>query len=346
MEEVAVVYSKDYLSHKVKRHLENPLRIIKIWDALSSSRIYKEGIVRLVEPRLASEEEVKKVHSEELILKIKNLASHGGGRIAPDTMVSENSYYAALLAAGGGLKALEEDLERTFVLCRPPGHHAERDRAKGFCLLNNIAIVAKRALEMGYDRVCIFDWDSHHGDGTQKIFYEEPNVMYISIHQDGRTLYPRSGNIDEVGAREGEGTKINIPLPPNSTGSMAQKCFIEVAVPIIKQFKPEIILISAGYDGHWSDNVSDLRYTTETYYNFTKTIINDVVDNNTKIIAMLEGGYDLKYMPYSVIRTLEAMCSWEGDPIERELKMNTIEKRFVEILIKKLKKILSRYWKI
>ena len=352
MEKVALIYAEEYLKHETGRHIERASRLIRTLEVLENAKIYEDRIVEILKPRRALEEEVLEVHSENLLSRIRSLASMGGGRIAPDTVVSKYSYDVALLAAGGGLRALElvsgGFFKRVFVLCRPPGHHAKHDRAKGFCLINNIAVTAKKALKMGFKRVLILDFDSHHGDGTQKIFYENPNVVYASIHQDGRTLYPRTGDFREVGVGEGEGYKINIPLPPGSTGTMAFECLKEVILPIMEEYRPEMILVSAGYDGHWHDKNSDLMYTTETYYEFMREIVNCAKKvNDGKIITLLEGGYDLKYMPYSILRTLEAMSessNWitlEGDP-----KLNTAEKRTVEILIKKAKKVLSKYWNI
>lgn len=351
MEKVALIYTEDYLKHETGRHVEKASRLIRTLEVLENSKIYRDKIIEILKPRKAIEEEVLKVHSENLLRKIRSLAFKGGGRIAPDTIVSKQSYDVALLAAGGGLRALELINEgrfnRVFVLCRPPGHHAEHNRAKGFCLINNVAITAKKALKMGLKKVFIFDFDAHHGDGTQKIFYEDPNVVYASIHQDGKTLYPRTGGIREVGAGGGEGYKINIPLPPRSTGTMALKCLKEIILPIMKEYKPEIILVSAGYDGHWHDKTSDLMYTTETYYEFMKEIVNNARNvNNGKIIAILEGGYDLKYMPYSILKTLEAMSENNWITLEKEPKMSTIERKTVEILIKKAKKVLSKYWNI
>jgi len=345
VERVALIYSEDYLKHETYRHPENHVRLKKAFEFIENSWLYKRGIITLIKPRKALEEEVMEVHSSELLLKVKGLSEHGG-KIAPDTYVSKNSYYVALLAAGGGLKALEviNEFRRIFVLCRPPGHHAERNVAKGFCLINNVAVTAKNALRMGFKRIFILDWDAHHGDGTQKIFYENPNVMYASIHQNG--IYPYSGDVKEVGVGEGEGYTINIPLPSNSSGAMAATCLREIIIPVIKEFKPDIILISAGYDGHWHDKLADLRYTEDSYYNFMKLILEAAKDiNYGRIIAILEGGYDLKYTPISIFRTLEAMSNYINPEIKEE-KICIFENRVMEILIKKVKKVLSKYWKI
>lgn len=348
VEKIAVIYSDDYLKHKIAKHPENPLRLIKTIEVIEKSWLYRSGIITLIQPIKAHEKEVLYVHSKELLIRIKKLAERGGGKIAPDTYVLRNSYDVALLAAGGGLKALEiiNEVKRVFVLCRPPGHHAERDLARGFCLINNIAVTAKNALNMGFKRIFILDWDAHHGNGTQKIFYEDPNVFYASIHQDGKTLYPYSGDIEEVGVGDGEGYTVNIPLPPNSSGTVAITCLNEIIIPVIEEFKPDIILISAGYDGHWRDKLADLRYTVDTYYNLMRYIIEVAKKvSNGKIIAMLEGGYDLKYTPQSILRTLEAMSNHIYYEV-KEQKMNIIEKRIIEILIKKAKKVLSKYWNV
>ncbi|MCS7097041.1 MAG: histone deacetylase [Candidatus Methanomethylicia archaeon] len=347
MEKVALIYSADYLKHDTGKHPESPLRLTKTIKLVEKSWLYRSGFIKVLNPRKTLEEEIFKVHSKDLLLKMKRLSESGGGNIAPETRVSKNSFEVALLAAGGGLRALElmNDLKKFFVLCRPPGHHAEYNRAKGFCLLNNVAITAKNALDKGFKRIFIFDWDAHHGDGTQKIFNDDPNVLYASIHQNGKTLYPRSGYIEDVGIGEGEGYKVNIPLPPNTTGNVAIKCFNEIIIPIIEEFKPEVILVSAGYDGHWRDKLSDLRFTIETYYFFTRKIVEISREIcNGRIVAMLEGGYDLKYTPQSILTTLETLSGYIH--YDLKIKMKPSEERLAKLLIRKIKNILSRYWSI
>ena len=346
---IAVIYSEEYLQHKTNSHPESPARVKIAYQRIISSKIYLENKVDIVLPIKASKQYVLKVHSEELIKSIKKLSESGGGMIAPDTIVSSKSYEVALLAVGGAIKALNlilsNEYNKAFALIRPPGHHASYNRAKGFCLFNNIAITVKEALDRGLKRIMILDWDAHHGDGTQSIFYDNPNVLYISTHQDGRTLYPGTGFIDEIGEGEGEGYNVNIPLPPKTNGPMVIRAVNEIVIPIAEQFKPEIIMVSAGYDAHYADLISDLNFTTITYYKLA-SIVRELAEKycNGRVLIVLEGGYHLKYMPISIVNTLCGLLNEEEEHRENEFITSPSIERYIELLIKRIKKILSKYW--
>ncbi|MCS7386337.1 MAG: histone deacetylase [archaeon GB-1867-005] len=351
MSRVTVIYSEKYLKHRTGNHPESPARLKRAIATIRESKLSMQGHVEIVPPEKASLEDVAKVHDRSLINEIKDLAERGGGLIAPDTVVSPNSFEVALLAAGGAIKgvklAIRGGKNRIFALIRPPGHHASHGIAKGFCIFNNIAIAAHKALELGVKRVLILDWDAHHGDGTQKIFYETDKVLYISTHQDGRTLYPGTGFINEVGREEGEGYNINIPLPPGATGTQAVKAIEEIVLPIVDEYKPEIVMISAGYDAHHADMISDLKFTTNTYYKLAEISTSiSKAHANSRMIALLEGGYHLKYMPLSVLNTLCAMAEKEPEHTENEHYTHPSIERYVELLIKKIKRVLSKYWSL
>ncbi|GAI04383.1 unnamed protein product, partial [marine sediment metagenome] len=210
-------------------------------------------------PRAASLEELSTVHSMGFISYIQAFAERGGGWLDADTVVSPASYDAALYAAGGAIKAvdgvLSGEVESAFALVRPPGHHALRWEAMGFCLFNNIAIAAKHALNSyRLERILIVDFDVHHGNGTQDAFYHDPSVLYFSAHQ--YPFYPGSGHFDETGAGPGEGYTVNVPLPAWCGDSEYLRVFEEILAPVARRFSPQLILVSAGYDAHWSDHIS------------------------------------------------------------------------------------------
>jgi len=349
LNKIALIYSNEYLKHETGEHPESPARVKRAYERIISSNAYSRGLIKVIEPNKVNEKILLTVHTSELIEAIRELSECGGGLIAPDTVVSRDSYEVALLAVGGAIKALElimkGEFKKAFALIRPPGHHAERDRAKGFCLFNNVAITAQIAISRGFNRILILDWDAHHGDGTQSIFYENPKVLYISVHQDGRTLYPGTGFIDEIGSGEGEGYNVNIPLPPKANGALALYALREVAVPIIEQFKPEIVMVSAGYDAHHADMISDLNFTLDTYYEMTK-MASKIASRHAegRIIIVLEGGYHLKYMPMSIVNTICALVGIDKEHSEREYLAPPAVERYVNLLIKRMKKILSKYW--
>lgn len=348
-EKIAVIYSDKYLLHETGNHPESPLRVKKAINLIREAELTVEGKIVILPPIKASEKDILKIHSRELLETIKKISLKGGGLITLDTIISPQSYKVALLAAGGVIKAtqivLKGDVKKAFALIRPPGHHASYNRAKGFCLFNNIAIAAKNALEEGLRRILIFDWDAHHGDGTQEIFYNTSKILYISIHQDGRTLYPGTGFIDEIGRKEGRGFNINIPLPPQATGKSALKALKEIVEPVIEQYKPELIMISAGYDGHYADTISDLMFTTETYYEMAETLSQKAKKYTYgKIVVALEGGYHLKYTPLSILNTIHGLINERIAFKDRRIGRQSAIERYVEATITKIKKILSEYW--
>jgi len=220
-----------------------------------------------------------------------------------DTHVSRDSYAAALLAAGGGLAgvdfAMRGDNHRAFCAVRPPGHHAEHDHAMGFCLFNNIAIGARYAQEHhGLTRVAIVDWDVHHGNGTQAAFYDDPSVLYVSIHQ--YPYYPGTGGKNERGAGKGTGTTLNIPLNAGSGDEVYLDAMREIIVPALVDFSPELIMISAGFDAHRDDPLAGMNVTEKGFGEMTRLILEASESARGRIVSVLEGGYDLKALGRSV----------------------------------------------
>jgi acetoin utilization deacetylase AcuC-like enzyme len=210
----------------------------------------------------------------------------------PDTYTSPESMEIAALAAGAAVQAADyalESLDPAFALVRPPGHHAERDRAMGFCLYNNVAVAAAHALSRGLERVAIVDIDVHHGNGTQWIFYEEPRVLYLSTHQF--PFYPGTGAADETGSGRGAGFTVNVPLEMGATDADYSLVYRAAIVPILAQFAPQLVLVSAGYDAHERDPLASMRVTTAGYANIVRLLTNAA--GETPMAFVTEGGYDL-----------------------------------------------------
>lgn len=246
-------------------------------------------------PRAATHAELARVHSEAHLAAID--ATDGRAvSLDPDTFTSPQSRDVALLAAGaaiGGVEAIVQSrATRVMALVRPPGHHAERDRAMGFCLYNNIAAAAAHALALGIERVVIVDYDVHHGNGTQWMFYEDPRVLYVSTHQ--YPFYPGTGAAEDVGRGKGAGFTLNVPLEAGSTDGDYDEVFTALVLPVIDQFRPELLMISAGYDAHERDPLARMRLTTAGYAALTRMLCG-AADRHChgRIVAVTEGGYDL-----------------------------------------------------
>ncbi len=246
-------------------------------------------------PRAATPAELRRVHSDAHLAAIDKTAGRAVS-LDPDTYTSTSSRDIALLAAGaaiGGVEAIVQSrATRVLALVRPPGHHAERDRPMGFCLYNNIAAAAAHALALGLERVVVMDYDVHHGNGTQWMFYEDPRVFYISTHQ--YPFYPGTGAAEDVGRGKGAGFTLNVPLEAGSTDGDYAEVFKAVVVPAIDQFRPELMLISAGFDAHERDPLARMRLSTSGYATLTKALCESAERNcHGRVVAVTEGGYDL-----------------------------------------------------
>jgi acetoin utilization deacetylase AcuC-like enzyme len=242
-------------------------------------------------PRPVTRDQLERVHGSQYLSEIQ--ASAGRAMMLDrDTYTSPESVEIAALAAGAAVQAAEyavESHDPAFALVRPPGHHAERDRAMGFCLYNNIAVAATHALSRGLERVAIVDIDVHHGNGTQWMFYEEPRVLYLSTHQF--PFYPGTGAANETGSGRGAGFTVNVPLEMGATDADYSLVYRAAIVPILAQFAPQLVLVSAGYDAHERDPLASMRVTTEGYANIVRLLTNAA--GETPIAFVTEGGYDL-----------------------------------------------------
>lgn len=306
---VGLVYEPIYLEHDTGQHVENARRVAETIEVLEKSGV-KQQLV-MIHPQPASVEELSLVHSVEYVSQIESAARAGGGWLDADTVISPASYNVALYAAGGVMAATEAvmmgEVDSAFALVRPPGHHATQRRAMGFCLFNNIAVAAKQTMKDHHlDRVLIADFDVHHGNGTQEAFYNDPNVLYFSTHQ--YPFYPGTGRIEEVGAGEGEGATVNVPLPAWCGDEEYLQVFHQILVPIAHRFQPRIVLVSAGYDPHWADQISLMQVSIAGFAQMVR-ILQGLASElcQGRLVFTLEGGYHTLALAHSIKATLEVL---------------------------------------
>ncbi len=306
---VGYLYDPIYLKHDTGQHVENASRLEAIMSRLEQSGI--KAKLTSIQPRPATIEELSLVHHEYHIRHVREVAQSGGGWLDPDTIVSRDSYDAALFAAGGAIRAAEAvmtgEVDSAFALVRPPGHHATPGQAMGFCLFNNIAIAARHvAARFSLDRILIIDFDVHHGNGTQEVFYDEPRVAYMSTHQ--YPYYPGSGSIEETGGGPAKGTKVNIPLPAGCGDAEYDQVYEQIIAPSARRFHPQLILVSAGYDTHWADGLAFMRVTVRGFARIVKNI-RDLASElcSGRVALTLEGGYNLTALSASVKATFDVL---------------------------------------
>ncbi len=303
-----------YLEHDTGAHPENAARLQAILALLKKEDLLKQFQVR--SGRQAGREEVLMLHSPELVSEVES-ASESGARAlhTPDCIVSQGTFQAAMHAVGtvldATLEVAERRLDNAFCALRPPGHHAERAQAMGFCFFNNIALAAEfLCTRMGHNRVLIFDFDVHHGNGTQHLFEERDDVFYISIHQDPRTCYPGSGFPGEKGKGAGTGFTLNVPVPAYTEDTAYLDLFTQQVLPKMYEYKPDFVLVSAGFDAHQADPLASLNITGTAF----QTMITELkrlaeVCAGGRILSLLEGGYDLDALSACVKKHLLVLKS-------------------------------------
>jgi acetoin utilization deacetylase AcuC-like enzyme len=296
------------LEHETGAHPENAGRIRAIEAAVTAAA--PPGLERREPPR-ATREQLERVHGAAHVDAIADFSASGGGMLDMDTIASEGSWEAALRAAGAATEATERLLagESRAAFCglRPPGHHAERDRAMGFCLFNNIAVAAAHAIEeAGAERVLILDWDVHHGNGTEAIFRASDNVLYASIHQ--WPLYPGTGAADYEGEGQGEGYTVNLPVEPGADSERFMALVQHVVAPVARAFRPGLIAISAGYDAHRADPLASCLVDEDGYRRMAAVLRDVGAELGAPLLICLEGGYDPDALATSVVATLDALA--------------------------------------
>ncbi|GAB6065240.1 histone deacetylase [Aquifex pyrophilus] len=308
MKKVGFVYDDIYLKHDWPDHPENKNRFISILEHIDKSGIRKELVE--IRPRRATIDEVALNHDRNYIQEIHDFCKSGGGYLDPDTYATPESYDVALYAVGGVLEGIDRilsgEVDRVFCAVRPPGHHAEYAKAMGFCIFNNVAIGAHYLRKVkGLNRVFIIDFDAHHGNGTQKSFYEDDTVFYFSTHE--YPFYPGTGSADERGAGKGYGYTVNVPMDAGAGDEEYKPVYGKLLPELIERFKPDFVLVSAGYDLHRDDPLTYLNVSNEGVRFIVRSILDASERVKAPVLFALEGGYNLRALGECVLITLEEM---------------------------------------
>ncbi len=303
-----LIASEHFANHQTPPgHPERPERA-EVLDVVAARWAGRGGEV--VAPRAATREQLARVHDEDYLRRIAETTGKAMA-LDPDTYTSAESHDVALLAAGAAIDAVERVMggshKMGFALVRPPGHHAERARAMGFCLYNNIAVAAAHARAMGAARVAVVDYDVHHGNGTQHMFEDDPSVLYVSVHQ--YPFYPGTGAADEVGKGPGAGFTVNLPLDAGAVDEDYQLAFEEIVLPILRQFRPDLLLVSAGFDAHERDPLAGMRLSAGAFGAMTAAL-GGVADECCagRMALVTEGGYDLRALAASLEASIAALA--------------------------------------
>ena len=336
-----IIQDEIFLQHDTgPYHPERKERLVFIHQGLQSFA-HREALLR-IEPRLATHAELQLVHPQSHIRKIESTSHREETHLDPDTTASSRSYEVARFAVGGLLALIDSlftgEIQNGFAFVRPPGHHAEPERAMGFCLFSNVAIGAAYALsKYPVRRVMVVDFDVHHGNGTQSAFYDRNDVLFVSTHQ--WPLYPGTGDFGEVGEGQGKGFTLNFPLPSGSDDSMYRLLFEKVITPIGRIYKPELLLVSAGYDAYVEDPLAGMSLTIDGFHAISRSLVELAQEVcRGRILFALEGGYHLRGLQASVLQSLDALIG------QKKLLLPLDTSSHFEPILKKSRDWFSPFW--
>lgn len=335
MRRTGIVRDTIFLQHKTGiHHPESPRRLETIYNMLDRNKLMEKLI--LVPSRLASLEEVEMVHAPEYIDKIMETAGEHLRYLDPDTVTSAHTYQAAFSAVGGSIdavkKVLQSDIDNAFVPIRPPGHHAEKNRQMGFCIFNNAALAAEYARkQFDLKRILLIDWDVHHCNGTQHIFESTDEVLVFSTHRS--PFFPGTGSLEEKGTGNGLGYSVNVPLSPGKKDIDFIEIYRKLLTPIALEYKPQLIIVSAGFDTHYDDPIGGMKVTEQGYAYMTR-IIMEIADRvcEGRVVAILEGGYDLGALRKSVKAVIETLQGSIMEGIKNQIDGTTPDPSTTQVL--------------
>lgn len=341
-----IVKDARYLEHITPDyHPENHHRLEVIYGMLNEGNM--AGRFVEVVPRFATKEEIELIHTSDYVSRVTATADEPHTMLDPDTHTSPKSYDAAKLAVGGVLESIDRviasEIDNSFALVRPPGHHAETNKGMGFCLFNNVAIGARYAIEKySLERILVVDWDLHHGNGTQNAFYDDSRVLYFSTHQF--PYYPGTGGFDEIGRGEGRGFTVNVPLSGGQGDSDYIRIFERILKPVSLQFKPRLILVSAGFDTYFRDPLGSMNVTPNGFARLTRLLL-DIADQSCqgRVVFALEGGYDLEGLKESVKSVLKEL---RGESIlgEGEMNFEDVSSPSIDSVIDRVAGVHKGFW--
>jgi len=351
MRKTAILKNDLFLEHIPDfNHVESPDRLRVIYEQLEQPPLSELFLYPDFPP--ASVDILELNHSKDHLMRVAGTAGKAFSSLDPDTQASPKSFDAACLAAGavtGGMEMIMRgEADNGFALVRPPGHHAEANRAMGFCLFNNVAIGARYGLKhLGLERIAIIDWDLHHGNGTQNSFYTTNQVLYISTH--AYPYYPGSGSLGEVGAGEGEGFTVNVPLSGGQDDRAFARIFKEIVVPVTRQYRPDFILISAGFDTYFGDPLGTMAVTQQGYACMTRQIVDLAAEICAgRLLVVLEGGYNLRGLRDGILAVLAELSDQSECPgrVDEAVLQAIMDGEREVPIIRQVRDIAKRYWSL
>jgi acetoin utilization deacetylase AcuC-like enzyme len=321
-------------------HIEHPATKRRLHNLAAVSGILDE--LTPIRPQRATPADLETVHDADYVAHVERVAADGGGLVGENVPIGRDSYEIALLSAGGALAAVEAilsgEVANAYALIRPPGHHAESRLGRGFCTFNNCAIAARRAQARGTARVAILDWDVHHGNGAQEIFWNDASVLTISVHQD-RLYPPDSGDLDELGGPEAHGTNLNVPLPPGCGEGAYLATFEQVVVPALERFAPDLLIVASGYDAAALDPLGRMNLRSHSFRRIARSVLDAaqrVCDG--RVLVCHEGGYSEAYVPFCGLAVIEELAGVRTDvtdpyfPPERELAYDALQPHQADVV--------------